>query len=150
MGIPETNRCAKCGDVKIAMKKCPRCAERSEAVMGEWVVTDKMLRANPSNVLALADKHGSVRVVSANGETVQRIVVHQEDEPARTRKLVGYRVVRVRDGVREWLSSGNRWYPSLSFCQHWPPAADVPWLRGRAKRFGGRVCKVFLSYGRGR
>ena len=29
-------------------------------------------------------------------------------------------------------------------------ALFVQWLRGRAKRFGGRVCKVFLSYGRGR
>lgn len=70
-------------------------------------------------------------------------------QPARTRIHVGWRVVREREGVREWLSHGGHWYPSLSLGETFAPKFDMEFLRDRAQHFGGRVVRVFLSYGRG-
>lgn len=74
-------------------------------------------------------------------------------KPTRTRIHVGWRVVRERevDGVkvREWAGSLGQW---LGFPIYMWPVGEYTRneVEEYAKNFGGRVCKVFLSYGRGR
>ena len=66
---------------------------------------------------------------------------------ARTRIHVGFRVVRMREGKREWLTEYRRWTRDVALCQTHPDKENAEWNAGAV---GGRVCKVFLSYGRER
>lgn len=66
--------------------------------------------------------------------------------PTRTRIHVGYRVVRMREGKREW------WNVGIGGWSRHPPSAgwrEVSPNRDWVKSVGGRVVKVFLSYGKG-
>ena len=104
---------------------------------GEWLMThDRTNVMQVREVLALLAEHESA-----------------EAQPTRNRLHVGYRVVRERDGVREW------WNVAIGGWSRHPPSAgwrEVRPNRGWVTSVGGRVVKVFLSYsdetrnGRGR
>ena len=83
--------------------------------------------------------------ICGHGIHIGGLGVHACASPTRTRIHVGWRVVRMRDGVREWSSGNGRWtrMPSLAITlspRHQWLANDL------AGEYGGRVVRVSVSY----
>lgn len=59
------------------------------------------------------------------------------------RRLIGYRVVRKRDGVREWWSRFGGWDRNPVYAFVWGLDYEEN-VRSSAKRHDGRVVRVYL------
>lgn len=123
--------------------------------MGEWVVKDDpewmcTYKSNPfhtcPNRATWRESQTHRGACAKHAEAMGVPESLRNPQSTRTRIHVGWRVVRMREGKREW------WNVGIGGWSRHPPSAgwrEVSPNRDWVKSVGGRVVKVFLSYGKG-